>query len=293
MIAAVVEAIGPEPSSPEAPPSLAPGAILAPGYRVLAHLRRGGSLDVYEVWSEERACRCVAKVLRPDRIGDAAAQRRLLHEGRLLVRLRHPHIVRAYEVFDRPLPSVILETVGGATLERLLQDERFAPVEIISVGLHLCSALHYLHGHGVLHLDLKPSNIVSDRGLARLLDFDIARAPGQGRRGVGTRYYMAPEQARGERLTTAADVWGIGVVLYEVASGRNPFLPRPGDPKYPQLARRAEPVRRRRRRLPAALAEAIDRALEPDAALRPTITELSRLLRRAGGLPPDPLPPLC
>src|SRR5262245_33477547 len=78
-------------------PLLAEGDRLTPGYMVVAHLHRGDALDVYEVWSAERECRCVAKVLRPDRLEHPGDRQRVLREGRLLQRLTHPHIVRAYE----------------------------------------------------------------------------------------------------------------------------------------------------------------------------------------------------
>src|SRR5439155_1630685 len=88
-------------------------------------------------------------------------------------------------------------------------------------GIHVCSAMHYLHRRaGFLHLDLKPSNIVCEQGHAKVIDFSIARRPGRGHKGAGTRQYLAPEQARGDLVTAATDVWGIGVVLFEVATGR-------------------------------------------------------------------------
>src|SRR4051812_21646177 len=95
--------------------------VLARGYEVLEHLSRGRHLDVFEVWSEERACRCVIKALRPDVRGDLAAERRLRNEGRLLARLTHPHVVRAYETIEGPHGVVVvLETLGGETLSHLI-----------------------------------------------------------------------------------------------------------------------------------------------------------------------------
>ena len=81
---------------------VAAGERLARGYEVIAHLRRGRDLDVYDVWSQERDCRCVAKAPRPDRRASTSTRRRLRHEGRLLLSLAHPHIVRAYELIERP-----------------------------------------------------------------------------------------------------------------------------------------------------------------------------------------------
>lgn len=207
-------------------PTLAVGAVIAPCYRVLGHLRQGNELDVYDVWSEERQCRCVAKVLRLDHRDDGSARRRLLREGHLLLGLTHPHIIRAYELVPTPSPVLIVETLTGETLGHLIASRRrrLPLAELVCLGLHLCSALHYLHNRGTLHLDLKPSNVVSERGLAKLLDFNIARAPGLCRKRMGTDQYMAPEQAHGGRLSEATDVWGLGTLLYEAATGQRPLV---------------------------------------------------------------------
>jgi serine/threonine protein kinase len=265
----------------EVAPPLGQGELLAPGYAVVAHLNRGRALDVYDVWSEERACRCVAKVLRPDRIEDRRVRGSLLREGRILKRLTHPHIVRAYETLEEPQPVVILETLTGYTLEYLIfvrhRRRRFPLSDITFLGLHLCSAMHYLHRQGLLHLDLKPSNIVSNLGIAKVIDLSIARRPGRARRrGIGTRQYMAPEQARGGLLSEATDVWGIGAVLFHAATGRRPFEAETGR-KYQQLERRADPVRAHRR-VPATFGTAVDRCLDPEPSRRPTVGELAELL---------------
>ncbi|MFD5794948.1 hypothetical protein ACFWIO_15645, partial [Streptomyces diastatochromogenes] len=102
------------------PPPLAPGARPAPGYEVLAHLTRTGWLDVYDAWSEERACRCVIKLVRPDRLDEGPLRERLLREGRWLREFTHPHLVRAYETFESPEPLVVLETLTGETLSHLI-----------------------------------------------------------------------------------------------------------------------------------------------------------------------------
>ena len=260
-------------SDDDGPPPLSAGELLAPGYGVLAHLHRGGSLDVYDVWSEERACRCIAKTLRLDCLDDRADRRRLIQEGQLLGRLTHPHIVRAYETIERPNPVVILETLPGETLAHLVDEGGPLPLaDLVLLALHLGSAMHYLHRQGVLHLDLKPSNIVCHGGLAKVIDLSIAGRPGAGRQGVGTRQYMAPEQARGQVISPATDVWGIGAVLFEAATGRRPFSALEDKREYDQLRRRADPVRTHRR-LPAAFSRAVERCLEPDPARRPAVAE--------------------
>ncbi len=254
---------------------LVEGTAIAPGYEVLEHLSRGRELDVYDVWSEDRACRCVAKVLRPDVRFDQPAQRRLRREGRLLRRLAHPHLVRAYEIVELEQgPVVVLETLEGATLSHLIRDQgRVLPAaEIAHLGLHLCSAMHYLHAHGHLHLDLKPSNVISEYGRAKVIDMSLARRPGKVPAGLGTRQYLSPEQARGDRAEAATDVWGVGAVLWAAATRLRPFPRTEGPPE--QLERRAASVAAHRR-LPRRLAQAIDGCLEPEPAARPTLAELS------------------
>ncbi|WP_406471420.1 serine/threonine protein kinase [Streptomyces hirsutus] len=284
-----------------AAPPLAPGTRPVPGYEVLAHLARTGWLDVYDVWSEERDCRCVIKAVRPDRRDQEQLRDQLLREGRWLGAFTHPHLVRAYETFESPVPLVVLETLTGETLSHLVHRLRRRPsaADVALLGVQLCSAIHYLHGQGLLHLDLKPSNVVVDCGHAKVLDLSIARPPGPAPAGVGTFCYLAPEQARGGPLSAAADVWGIGITLYEVASGDVPFgredsheVPPRGkkgdepydgsvtggrDDSYPQLEGTAPPIGSRRR-LPGGLAAAIDGCLRTDPSSRLSVAELATAL---------------
>jgi serine/threonine protein kinase len=254
------------------------GAEVAPGYVVVDLLNRGRLLDVYDVWSEERDCSCVAKAIRPDR-HDAAGRLRLLNEGRLLLELVHPHIVRAYELFERPSPILVIETLPGMTVEYVIREHGRQPNEfLLLLGRQLCSAVTYLHRKGFLHCDLKPGNIVISLGTVRVIDLSLARPPGPGHRGAGTHDYLAPEQARGSFASEAADVWGIGAVLWEAAAGERAFRRTdPDSPGYVQLERRAQPIARVCP-LPAALANAIDACLDPDPAGRPAGGELGAIL---------------
>jgi eukaryotic-like serine/threonine-protein kinase len=266
---------------PGGPPPLEAGETIAPGYKVIAHLHRSNNFDVYDAWSEERVCRCIVKTPIPGCLEDRKLTRGLFREGRLLKQLTHPHIVRAYETIREPRPALILETLTGATLAYLIDTSprRLRLTDIAHLGLHLCSAVEYLHRHGILHLDLKPSNIVSECQRAKILDLSIARPPGRGEKDSGTRNYMAPEQARGDYLGPAADVWGIGAVLFEATTGELPFDTHDDVDRYEQLERRAEPVRSYRR-VPAAFNDLVDICLEPDPARRPTVGELADALNK-------------
>jgi len=258
------------------PPAIRPGAGIAPGYRVFGLLRRGEDVDVYDAWSDERDARVVVKALRPDRAGDRTARRRLLEEGRTLLRLTHPNLVRAYEVIARPAPLVVLETLTGETLGHMIDGTgpRLPISELGALGVQLTSALTYLHRNGLLHLDVKPSNIVCESEQAKLIDLGIARAPGRGRKGVGTAAYMAPEQVRGGKLTPATDVWGLGVTLYEAATRATPF----GDEGARGMNGPAPRIQTHRR-LPRRVAELIDACLDSDPAGRPTLAQVTGVLR--------------
>ena len=260
---------------------LGPGGFLVPGIRVVSHLHRSKGLDVYEAWSDKRECAVILKTPRPDQRDDEALRRDLLAEGRLLMRLTHPGIVRGYEVHaDAERAAIVTETVTGETLGHLFDrlGRRLPAREIAHLGLYLSSALQYLHGEGYLHLDVKPSNAVAEAGRAKLLDLSLAAPPGPHKAGRGTWSNMAPEQARGGTVDAPADVWGLGTVLYEAAAGLTPFEDL--DEEYPQLHHRAQPVREHRR-LPRLLSAAIDATLEPDPADRPALAELRAVLSAA------------
>lgn len=268
------------------PSTLPEGAPLRPGYEVVEHIRRGSEVDTYDAWSEERSCRCVVKVLRPDHEGDTGARRRLVAEGALLRRIAHPHVVRLLEAIGGDRPALVMDTLSGETLGHMIESRarRLPVLDLAFLGLHLTSALGYMHRRGVLHLDVKPSNVVCQAGRAILLDLGLARAPGRGRRGVGTAAYLAPEQARGETLGPATDTWGLGATLFHAASGERPF-PTSADGTYAQLAGRAPSLRSARRGC-GDLADLVDACLDPLPERRPTLEDvgfaLDRILRRRG-----------
>jgi eukaryotic-like serine/threonine-protein kinase len=251
------------------------GAALARGYEVIAHLSRGRALDVYDAWSLERDCRCAVKVVRPDRRGQPRVRRRLAREGELLLRLAHPHVVRAYELVRRPRTALVLETLDGETVEHMVETvpRRLAIADVAELGLQLCSALRYLHGHGYLHLDVKPANVIAQNGQAKLIDLSICRRPGPVPRGCGTPHYLSPEQARGGAVSGATDIWGIGATLYTVATAVKPFPDaKPG--VYPQLERGAPSIAQSRR-APADFEALVGACLSPEPADRPTAPELA------------------
>lgn len=272
---------------------------------LVEHLRRGNDLDVYDAWSHARGTSVVVKVVRPDRRDRPRTIDRLLREGDLLLHLTHPHIVRCYTVLRRPTPALVLETLAGRTLSALLDDQELSSTEVGHLGLHLASAVRYLHRHGTLHLDLKPSNVIEDGGRAKLLDLSIARAPGRAPAGMGTWGYRSPEQVAGGVVGPPADVWGLGATLYEAATGVPAFAVPPeatGDASVYGTTSDAtgatgtveavatsefdggpEPLASLRD-LPADLVALIHECLLPDPDRRPSIDDLLARLEPIAGI---------
>lgn len=265
------------------------GAVLAAGYTVLEHLRRGRRLDVYDIWSDERACRCVGKTVRPGLTDDDRAITLLEVEGRLLAETTHPHIVRLYDRVSTSgggAPALILETLTGSTLDHLVGGwRRLRSADVAQLGLHLCSALHDLHRRGWLHLDVTPGNVIATGGRAVLIDLSMAQPIGGVGEG-GTFDYMAPEQANGTPVSEATDVWGLAATLYAAAARRRPYGEHTTvsgrDATYPQSTATPEPLRRSIRTA-AALRDLITECLSLDPGLRPPLSEVSKRLAQVEG----------
>jgi eukaryotic-like serine/threonine-protein kinase len=272
----------------DAPPpggrwELGDGDEIVPGRFAVKLLGGGERYETYLAWDDRLFSLVVAKVVRPGLVTDDHSLRGLAAEWSLLERLRHPVLVRGFDaVLDGPRPHVVLEHLEGPRLSTLIRRQGALEREqLFPLGLQLASAAHYLSGEGVVHLDIKPSNIIMGAP-ARLIDLSIARTVDElreTRKRIGTDAYMAPEQCDPERLGPlgpAADVWGIGATLYHAVAGQPPFPT--GDPdghgpeRFPQLV--AEP-----RPLPANVsgefATVIDACLQPDPAQRPLPAEVA------------------
>lgn len=266
--------------------TVAPGEEVLPGYRVVSLLSHGKRIDTYDVWSTLRECRCVVKILRPDRRDEPRVREAVELEARLLCELTHPHLVRGYEAHPGPAPAMVLETLTGATLGALVDDSPLGVPDVARLGLQLSSVLGYLHRSGWLHLDVKPSNIVVEEGRATLIDLSLVGRPGSGRRGAGTRGYLAPEQAVGEDLSAATDVWGLGVTLVEALTGELPH----GDEatwdsrrRIPVVHRRAPGPPGRIAGVPDELDQLLRACLDRDPAARPRLVDVRAVLEPLAG----------
>jgi serine/threonine protein kinase len=176
------------------------GDEIAPGRSLLRRIGSGRRYEAMLVWDDHRLAVLVAKVLRPDQAGSPAARVDLEHEAALLARLAHPVVVRGFgAVLDGRFPHLVLEHLDGPTLHELLaRDGALALEQLLPLALHVASALHYLAAEGVVHLDVKPSNIVMG-GPPRLIDLSVARtleeAPRCGLRSAPTPTWR-PSSAR-------------------------------------------------------------------------------------------------
>jgi len=207
--------------------------LLGQRYQLLREIDRGGMGVVWEAEDTRLGRRVAVKLLHAQFAGDPEFLERFRREARSAAALSHPNIVAVYDVGeDGPTdaPFIVMELVQGESLKgRVRRLRRLADREVRDIGAVVASALDYAHRRGVVHRDVKPENILmSEDGRAKLTDFGIAEAlaaSGLTRTGavMGSVHYLAPELARGQSATPQSDVYSLGVVLYEMATGRVPF----------------------------------------------------------------------
>jgi len=270
------------------------GDEIAPGRHALRLLGGGYRYEAYLAWEDEMLAVVVAKILRPDRVDDRSALDGMRFEATTLSVLQHPVLLRCFDaVLDGPRPHLVLEFLEGPRLSTLLR--RYGPLALeqaIPLATQLASALHYMERRGIVHLDVKPRNIIMG-GPPRLIDLSVARSAAEASaldRPVGTDAYMAPEQCEPGRRGApgpASDVWGLGVTVHEAIAGSLPF-PEPSDgERFAQLDREPEPLPEP---MPPALAELLRACLQPDPAARPSAREVAEALEPlVAALPTRPI----
>ncbi|MBI1915867.1 MAG: protein kinase [Planctomycetes bacterium] len=202
-------------------------------YRVLRRLGSGGMGVVFGAEDPSLGRLVALKVLLPSLAADAAATERFLREARIMASLKHDNVVTIYQVDqDRGIPYLAMELLEGETLDRRVRRDRTLPLpEVIRIGREAAEGLAAAHARGVIHRDIKPANLwlEAETGRVKILDFGLARAvdsgPGLTQKGIvmGTPAYMAPEQARGEKVGPACDLFSLGCVLYELCTGQMLF----------------------------------------------------------------------
>jgi serine/threonine protein kinase len=207
-------------------------------YRIVGKLGVGGMGVVYEAEDQKLLRRVALKFLPDDLAGDADATRRLKREAQIIALLNHPHICTVYEIGEHEQQSfIVMERLSGRNLKAHMARRTLQTTEILDIALQITQALDAAHLKGIVHRDIKPGNIfVEDSGCVKVLDFGLARRlPGRDEHGgatdgstlpgrpVGTPSYMAPERILQSPLDLRCDLFSLGVVLYEMATGRLPF----------------------------------------------------------------------
>ncbi|MGH2593929.1 MAG: protein kinase domain-containing protein, partial [Anaerolineae bacterium] len=247
------------------------GALLQGRYRLDAELGRGGMGVVYRAHDTLLDRDVAVKVLSDTKLG-TEGRARLLREAQSAAQLNHPNVVSVHDAGEADgAPFIVMELVEGESLHARRPTAR---EDMLTVVRQMCAALDHAHAHGIVHRDLKPENVlITPDGTAKLMDFGLARS-GASRIStegaiVGTVFYLAPEQALGQAIDGRADLYALGVMLYELTTGRLPFA---GDDPLAVISQHlhapVEPPRALRPDLPPALETIILKLLAKNPADR-------------------------
>ena len=266
------------------------GSSLVARYELRAVLGRGGMGEVYEAVDRQLNRTVAVKILRPELAADRRFPARFRREARTVAGLSHAGIVAVYDVGeDDGNTFIVMELVAGRTVGDLIGSESpLDPGRVARIGMSAAQALAHAHSRGVVHRDVAPGNLMVTSGdEVKVLDFGIARAArGSARPGSGTTRgtvaYVAPEQLSGHTPDHRADIYGLGAVLYELATGRAPFTGATAE-EVAERARTEIPIAPGvLAGVPASLSDAIQRCLAKDPADRPSDAgTLAELLWRA------------
>ncbi len=224
---------------------LEPGSVLGGRYEILQLIGRGGMGAVYKARDTELDRIVALKLIRPEFAKNPEILRRFKQELILARQVTHKNVIRIYHLEEAEgIKFISMDFVEGQDLRQLLLEKgKFPPEEAARILLQICRALEAAHAEGVIHRDLKPQNIMlGPGGRAYVMDFGIARSahlPGMTQTGalIGTPEYMSPEQARGEKLTERSDLFSLGVIFYELLTGKSPY---PADAPLGTLWRRLQ-----------------------------------------------------
>jgi eukaryotic-like serine/threonine-protein kinase len=265
-------------------------------YRLERPLGHGGMASVYLARDSELDRPVTVKLLAENAAGDDGLRERFVREARLAARLSHPNIVSVFDAGeDGGRPYIVMEHVEGETLAELLAGRGRLPAdEARGLVLQAARGLAHAHAAGLVHRDIKPQNLLlRDEGTLKIADFGIARAAEgtaltQAGTVLGTAAYLAPEQALGEEVTPAADVYSLGAVLYELLTGKPPYeFDSLADLADKQRRHAIAPVRELAPDVPRDLEDIVMRCLARNPAYRPaSAAELERELGAANAEPP-------
>jgi serine/threonine protein kinase len=262
-------------------------------YEIRAEIGRGGMGTVYLGYDPLLDRRVAIKVLAPHLVWEQGFVERFLREARAAARLKHPSVVTIYDVGQEGSHYYfVMEYIEGQTLAQVIRQRgAMSPAEVTAILRPLADALDQAHRQGLVHRDIKPGNImVGPAGQVMLTDFGIARAAQEVRLTttgtlVGTPEYMSPEQARGEAVDSRTDQYSLGVVAYEMLSGKVPFGgTTPHGVLYKQIHEPLPPIRQERPDLPAGAQTVLQQGLAKEPGQRyATVTAFAEALGQAPG----------
>ena len=267
--------------------SVDPHEVVAGRYRLDRSLGTSGMAEVFVATDLQLRRSVAVKRLPSSAMEDATAKARFAREARALARVNDPHVVTVYDiVVDDGRPFLIMELVEGMTLRDLIDaDDRLQPARVISIASGICSGLAAVHANGIVHRDMKPSNVfLTTSGAVKIGDFGIASVASDvkvTRAGevFGSAPYVSPEQVTGDPVDARADLYSLGCVMFEMVTGRPPFAgDDPAALAYQHVHTKPERADALVPQVPAALASTIDRLMAKDPEDRP---ESADALRRS------------
>jgi len=257
--------------------TLMPGAVIADRYQVIDTLGVGGMGSVYKVF-DRRLTRAVAlKTIHPELAATPLMMKRFKQEVLLAQKITHKNVVRIFDIGeDQGLNFITMDLIEGVSLKDLIRERgAFPPVEAVAMIREICRALEAAHGEGVIHRDLKPQNIMIDKSQrVVVMDFGIARSSessGATQTGalLGTPDYMSPEQARMEDVDARSDIFALGLIFYELLSGKLPFTGKTVvETLFIRTKERAIPPAEIQRNVPKGANDIVVKCLEPEPANR-------------------------
>lgn len=260
------------------------GDLLGGRYEILSLLGEGGMGAVYKAADREVERVVALKLIRPELASNPAILARFKQELLTAHQVTHKNVIRIYDLAEADgVKFITMEFVEGSDLRQLLKEQgKYSPDEAVDTIRHICMALDAAHSVGIIHRDLKPQNIMRDKsGRILVMDFGLARSvqsEGMTQTGalMGTIEYMSPEQAMGKKLDQRSDIFAVGLIFYELLSGKMPF--RAETAMASLLMRnqeRAVPLSEIDATLPAGLSDIVSRCLERDLERRyPTAAEI-------------------
>jgi len=256
---------------------LTPGAVLGDRYEIIRLLGQGGMGAVYQAQDQELERQVAIKVIRADMASNPEILRRFKQELILARQITHKNVIRIFDLGQADgIKFITMEYIEGENLQSLLRlKKKLEPSEAANILAQVCRALEAAHHEGVIHRDLKPQNIMLDKnGRAYVMDFGIARSmlsAGMTQTGalIGTPDYMSPEQAKGQSLDARSDLFSLGIIFYEMLSGKVPFE---ADTTMAKLWKRtnesARPLDELDKTIPKPLSDIVRKCLEIDPQKR-------------------------